>query len=287
MKIQSVRDKLSTIIFLLCIGMSFSLYGQQKAFVTIPAGHYAVGAENHPVNPLRTVFISSFSISTTEVTNREFSRFIQETNYITGAEKYRDALVFEPGLEEFRWITDSTANWRFPNGKGRGGIEEKMDHPVTCISFMDAVAYCKWAGVRLPSLEEWETAAKAGSKSIYFDSVTTDNIVAYANIWHGKDHLKADSSDGYMYTAPVASFKPNPLGLYDVFGNVFEFCTGSLARDGDRAVAHARGGSWWCSKHACSFFNAVDIGCVNPHASFSNQGFRVVKKQPPKCATSH
>lgn len=73
---------------------------------------------------------------------------------ITDAEKKKDALVFEPGLEELRWKNDPTACWRFPNGISRGGIDDKMDHPVTCISYTDIIAYCQWAKVRLPTLDE-------------------------------------------------------------------------------------------------------------------------------------
>lgn len=261
------------LLFFYCTG----LFSQERPFIKIPAGTYAVGLKGNVENPLRRITVNAFSIAATELTNAEFERFVLATGYQTEAERFKDALVFEPGLEEFRWLDDSTAYWRHPNGITRGGITGKMDHPVTGISFTDALAYCKWAGVRLPTLEEWEIAARAGSATKYFKGVTGENISRYANIWLGRDHLQADSTDGFMYTAPVASFKPNPLGLYDVFGNVFEFCSGSLSRDKGRRVAHARGGSWWCSKNACNFFNAVDIGSVNPHASFSNLGFRVVK----------
>ncbi len=268
------------LVLLGIISYSPGLLSQDAVFVPIPAGTYQVGEKNHVQNPLRKVKVNSFYIAAHEVTNHEFQQFILSTGYITEAEQTKNALVFEPGLEEFRWLTDSTAYWRYPNGITRGGIDSKMRHPVTCISFTDALAFCKWAGVRLPTLEEWEVAATAGIPSKYFRKVSKRNIQRYANIWHENNHLKPDHRDGFLYTAPVASFKPNPLGLYDVLGNVFEFCAGSLPRDNGRKVAHARGGSWWCSANACSFFNTKDIGSVNPHASFSNQGFRVVKNIP-------
>lgn len=248
------------------------------AYVLVPAGTYNVGQKGHVLNPLRPVKTDRFYIATTELTNAAFENFIQATGYVTDAERLKNALVFVPGLEEFKWLEDSTACWRYPNGKSRGGIENKSKHPVTTISYQDALAYCTWAKVRLPSLEEWEIASRAGSADPYFWGTDQQKAGIYANIWQGRNHLKADSSDGYMYTAPVASFRPNAWGLYDMYGNVFEFCTGSLATDSKKGnTAHARGGSWWCSKNACNFFNSVDIGRVHPHASFSNQGFRVVK----------
>lgn len=280
---MSKRNKWQSVLILCCIiGYSPALLSQDwegGLWTYIPGGTYRVGEKNHTQNPLRNVTVDSFYIGVYEVTNNAFKQFIQATGYITEAERYKDALVFEPGLEAFRWLTDSTAYWRYPNGLTRGGIEEKMNHPVTCISFNDALAFCQWAGVRLPTLEEWEIAAGAGARSRYFGKANKKNIGRYANIWNGNNHLKPDKSDGFLYTAPVGSFKPNPLGLYDVLGNVFEFCTGSLPRDKGRKVAHARGGSWWCSANACSFFNTKDIGSVNPHASFSNLGFRVVKNK--------
>lgn len=245
-------------------------------YAFVRGGAYTVGKENHLLNPLRQTTVKDFYIARRETTNQEFERFVKATSYRTDAEHRHDAMVFEPGLKEFKWLEDSSAWWRYPNGLSRGGIEDRMDHPVTCISYSDILAYCQWAGVRLPSLDEWEIASRAGAATDYFFGNDHGGISEYANIWHGRDHLKADSTDGYLYTSPVGSFAPNPWGLYDMYGNVFEFCSGKPGNE-KSTVAHARGGSWWCSKNACSFFNSVDIGRVNIHASFSNQGFRVVK----------
>ncbi len=246
-------------------------------FVLVPAGKYTIGKKGYLTNPLRTVQVDSFFIAPYETTNRHFEAFVKATHYQTDAERRHDALVFEPGLREFEWMNDTTAYWRYPNGISRGGIEKEMDHPVTCISYHDIMAYCTWAGVRLPTLDEWEIACRAGTTTDYFFGDNGALIGQYANVWHGRDHMMADTMDGHMYTAPVGSFKPNAWGLYDMYGNVFEFCTGKLLPDESNTLAHARGGSWWCSKNACNFFNSYDIGRVNIRASFSNQGFRVVK----------
>jgi formylglycine-generating enzyme len=274
-------------IFLFCSAFVFysnglsaqlaPLQGTDSQYVLISKGIFTIGKKNHLLNPQRKVEVNDFYIAKTETTNQQFSLFVATTLYKTDAERMHNAMVFQPGLKEFEWIEDSTAYWRYPNGISRGGIENKMDHPVTCISFTDIQAYCKWAGVRLPSLPEWEIASRAGSDSDYFFGNNKEKIKLYANIWQGRNHLKADSSDGYMYTSPVASFAPNALGLYDMYGNVFEFCTGKLKESEKSTIAHARGGSWWCSKNACNFFNSYDIGRVNIRASFSNQGFRAVK----------
>ncbi|NSL90188.1 SUMF1/EgtB/PvdO family nonheme iron enzyme [Chitinophaga sp. Mgbs1] len=256
-----------------------TVYAQaDTSFVHIPAGEYMLGSKASILNPARKVRTAGYYMAATELTNAAFDKFVQATGYITEAEKRKNALVFEPGLEEFRWKEDSTAYWRYPNGVSHGGIEDKMNHPVTTISYRDAMAYCQWAHVRLPTLDEWEIASRAGASSLYSWGNNRDSIGRYANIWHGRNHLVADTSDGYMYTSPVASFRPNAWGLYDMYGNLFEFCEGRLPTDKKESrMVHARGGSWWCSKNSCNYFNSVDIGRVNPVASFSNQGFRVVK----------
>lgn len=250
---------------------------QGGGMVKVPAGKYWIGKKDYTVNPRRVVTVDSFLIARCETTNGEFTAFVGATGYVTDAERTRDALVFAPGLEEFQWLEDSTAYWRYPNGLSRGGIEDKMDHPVTCISYRDVQAYCRWAGARLPTLEEWEVAARAGSTTDWFFGADDAAIGKYGNVWYGKDHMQADSSDGYLYTSPVGHFAPNPWGLYDVYGNVFEFCSGKVDPNEKSSVAHARGGSWWCSRSSCHYFNSYNIGRVNVHASFSNQGFRVAK----------
>jgi formylglycine-generating enzyme len=251
----------------------------QDGYAHIAAGEYTVGEKNHLVNPKRTITLQAFDIGIHEVTNREFAAFVEATGHVTAAERHHNAMVFYPGLDEFQWHPDSTASWRHPNGVTRGGIENKMDHPVTCISFGDIQAYCTWAGVRLPTLDEWEVAARSGARSHYFWGNKGDSLARYANYWHGKDHLQSDSGDTWQYTSPVGTFAPNPNGLYDVYGNVFEFCADVPEFFEDRArIACARGGSWWCSFNSCRFFNNADIGRVFQGASFSNQGFRVVRE---------
>lgn len=249
-----------------------------QQFVKIESGEYQLGAKNHLVNPKRTVAVAGFSIATHEVTNREFAAFVAATGYETFAERRHDAMVFYPGLAEFRWHQDSTANWRFPNGVAYGGIEDKMDHPVTCICFHDIEAYCAWAKVRLPTLDEWEVATRAGSSTHYFWGNSRKPLKQYANVWHGRDHLVADTADPWLRTSPVGTYAPNPWGLYDVYGNIFEFCADRPNYWAeDSLFACARGGSWWCSFASCSFFNSTDIGKVRKVASFSNLGFRVVE----------
>jgi formylglycine-generating enzyme len=264
------------LLLFLCIGLS-ARPQVKDSFVLVPKGQYTVGKRHFPLNPLRKVTVDSFYIAVYETTNHQFAAFVAATRYLTDAERRHDAMVFTPGLAEFRWLQDSTACWRYPNGVARGAITQKMDHPVTCISYSDILAYCRWAAVRLPTLEEWEIACRAGTTTDYFFGANDSAIDRYANIWHLDDHLSADSSDGYMYTAPVGSFAPNPWGLYDMYGNVFEFCSGKLDAAESKTLAHARGGSWWCSAASCHFFNSYDIGSTNIHASFSNQGFRVVR----------
>ena len=251
-------------------------------FVRVPAGQYLVGKAAYAPNQRRKIKVGSFYIAKHETTNRQFAAFVAATTYVTDAERRHNGLIFLPGLQDFDWITDTTACWRYPNGIGRGGIADKMDHPVTGISYHDAEAYCAWAGVRLPTLEEWEIACRAGSSTDYFFGQRDDSISKYANIWLGEDHLKGDSAaDGYMYTSPVGTFAPNPWGLYDMYGNVFEFCTGRLLPDEKPSTAHARGGSWWCSAMSCHFYTSYNIGAVNKRASFSNLGFRVAISSQP------
>ena len=267
-------------IRLLLIGFLFtSLINSQNTsieFISVPPGNYKLGTKKLPYNPSRVFVTTGYKISKYEITNSQFSDFIKQTGYKTTAERNHRAQVYRPGLEDYIWHEDSSAFWKFPQGKSYYCIDSLPNHPVTCITLEDAKAYCSWAKVRLPTFDEWEAACRAGSSEIYHWGKDIDKAIIYGNIWHGKDHKKPDFSDGYCFTSPVGSFKPNNWGLYDMAGNVFELCDGSFPNDAE-GIAHARGGSWWCSKYTCSFFNSVNIGKYKSKASFSNIGFRVVK----------
>jgi len=248
-----------------------------EGFVKIPAGEYELGAKGHYVNPHHKTKTNGFYISETEITNKQFEKFVKATGYKTIAEKYHNAMTFKVGLDEFEWYNDSTANWRYPFGTSNEGIASKMDHPVTCICFLDIQKYCAWAKVRLPTLDEWEIACRAGTKGKHFFQGDSTRVTEYGNIWLSRRHSEVNVPDEHLFTSPVKTFRPNPWGLYDMYGNCFEFCADRAGPYKQKKnLACARGGSWWCSKNSCNFFNSVDIGRCDRFASFSNQGFRVV-----------
>ncbi len=247
------------------------------AFIIVPAGDYRIGAKDAPRNPSRMVTLKSFAIAEAETTNAQFAKFVAATSYVTDAEKRGFGKVSLEGMPDWAWKEVPGANWRRPLGDEGKSWEQLRDHPVTQISGADAEAYCQWLGVRLPTLNEWEVAARAGATTRYpwgekFDPKN-------ANIWNGDSHLKNTREDGHVYTSPVKSYPPNAWGLYDVIGNVFEYCAGqpldAKKSDEERFIC-GRGGSWWCSANTCHFYNLVDFGRMDKHGSLANQGFRVV-----------
>jgi sulfatase modifying factor 1 len=245
--------------------------------VSIPAGTYRVGVPGHLRNPRRTVHLQGYRVADAETTNEEFARFVEATGYITDAEKIGYGLVAREGMIDWAWTETKGATWRAPFGPEEPRTGELTNHPVTQISGADAEAYCRWIGGRLPTLEEWEVGARSGSTTRWPWGKKLDPHLA--NVWNGTNHLHNTREDGWIYTSPVRSFPPNAWGLYDVIGNVFEYCEGlpTIFRKGEEAKLIAgRGGSWWCSTGTCDFFNLVDIGAMDRHGSLANQGFRVV-----------
>lgn len=226
----------------------------------IPGGTYTRGEDRslggtarYPEEqPVHEVTVSSFFIDTTEVTNAQFARFVEETGYQTQAEKgftkedfpnapeeqlKAGALVFEapegevekwqPGSEWQWWQFVPGANWRHPLGPD-SSIEDKMDHPVVNVTKEDAEAYCKWAGKRLPTEAEWERAARGNLDHTLFiwgDKPKPDSDQWPANTFQGEFPNKNSALDGHTGSSAVKSYPPNGFGLYDMAGNVWEICS--------------------------------------------------------------
>lgn len=204
--------------------------------------------------PAHPVSVDGFWIDETEVTNAQFQEFVNETNYVTVAERKPDweqlkmqvppgtpkppdslltpgSLVFSPptgvvSLNDYSqwWRWTAGADWKHPEGPG-SNIEQRMNHPVVQVAWEDAVVYCKWADKRLPTEAEWELAARAGDASqpyVWHDELNVNGQFA-ANTFQGSFPNKELVEDGFSGTAPVKSFPPNKSGLYDIIGNVWEW----------------------------------------------------------------
>lgn len=225
--------------------------------VQIPEGEFIMGGEGKlalkrefPKHPVK---VNSFYMDEHEVTNAEFKKFVEETNYKTIAERpinweelktqlppgtpkppdealQPGSLVFtpKPGITDLTnyyqwWAWTNHVNWKEPYGKG-SSIEGKETHPVVHIAIADAKAYAKWAGKRLPTEAEWEWAARGGLKETIYPWGNKDvNETPYeCNFFQGAFPSENSIADGFENTAPVGSFKPNGYGLYDMAGNVWE-----------------------------------------------------------------
>ena len=228
--------------------------------VWIPGGEYTRGSTHRLANaveqPLHQVRIDGFWMDETEVTNRQFAKFVEETGYVTVAERpptkeeilkqlppgspdppedmlVAASMVFSPPsgavpLNRFDlwWAWVPGAHWRNPEGPD-SDLKGRDDHPVVHVCFVDAMAYTKWADKRLPTEAEWEFAARGGLKNMPFvwgDDPLSDKK-PQTNIWQGDFPHHNTKADGYIGTAPVRSFPRNGYGLYHMSGNVWEWCS--------------------------------------------------------------
>jgi len=295
----------------------------------IPGATYAMGdGAHHPEeSPVHRVTVRGFWIDRTEVTNREFARFVEATSYVTEAERPIDArafpkarpedlqpggMVFQPiegvdpgmcGIGDLPWWRFTPgANWRHPEGPG-SSIDHRMDHPVVQVSYRDALAYCAWAGKRLPTEAEWELAARGGleGKAYIWGDEERPGGKPMCNHWQGAFPARDLGEDGFRGTAPVGSFPPNGLGLSDMAGNVWEFTAdwydpgyyaaspaempagparGHDPQDtgfGQRAM---RGGSWLCDHAYCFRYRPGARHGVDELTATNHIGFRCVSDAP-------
>ena len=203
--------------------------------------------------PAHLVTVDGFFIDATEVTNKQFDKFVKATNYITVAERSIDweemkkelppntpkphdsilqpgSLLFNKNIDAvanmnnyFQWWTWKIgANWRHPSGPN-STIEGKDNYPVVHIAFEDALAYCKWANRSLPTEAQWESAAQGTNENMIFTwGNDLNRLNSNANTWQGVFPIKNESKDGFEYISPVKSYPPNSIGIYDMTGNVWE-----------------------------------------------------------------
>jgi sulfatase modifying factor 1 len=255
----------------------------------IPAGVFLMGSRDQAPDesPVHPVAVAAFWMDRHEVTVAEFGRFVAATGYRTEAERFGWSGVFDTTRGE--WTRADGSDWRRPEGPGSKAPPEE---PVTQVSWNDAAAFARWAGKRLPTEAEWEHAARgglAGRTYAWGDELRPGGRVM-ANWWQGVFPSHDTGEDGYRGRAPVGRFPPNGYGLYDVIGNVWEWCADwydaayyrrSPARDprgpetGTERVM--RGGSWMCSENFCSNYRVASRSHATPDSGLDNLGFRCAR----------
>lgn len=307
-----------------------------EGMVKIPGGEFVMGAadkEGRPDEyPQHKVKVTGFWMDVTEVTNAMFKKFVDATGYVTTAERAPDweelkkqlpadtpkppdsvlvaaSLVFTPPSaavplndagQWWKWVKG--ANWKHPQGPG-SSIKGKDNYPVVQVSWDDAVAYAKWAGKRLPTEAEWELAARAGlvNQPFTWGNEPIDKGRPKANTWQGHFPDHNTNADGYARIAPVKSFAANNYGLYDMAGNVWEWCADWYRSDYYTQVAGkiqdnpggpassydpdeptvpkkvVRGGSFLCHASYCASYRVSARMKTSPDTGLEHTGFRCVK----------
>ncbi|KAF1048216.1 formylglycine-generating enzyme family protein [Xylophilus sp.] len=265
-------------------------------FIDLPGGRFLMGtddAEGFPGDgegPVRAVEVAPFSIAAHPITNAQFARFADAAGYTTEAERWGSAFVFLGHLPPARraalgagrvagtpwWALVDGACWRHPEGPG-SDLAARADHPVVQVSWHDAQAFCAWAGARLPTEAEWEYAARGGlvqQRYAWGDDFTPGGRWM-CNTWQGRFPEYDTGEDGFAGTSPVGAYPPNGYGLFDVAGNVWEWCADRFApRDDARAM---RGGSFLCHASYCNRYRVAARSSNTPDSATANIGFRVVR----------
>lgn len=305
--------------------------------VYIEGAEFVMGGNNKQASPdeypNHKVKLKGFWIDVTEVTNAQFKKFVDATGYVTTAEQKPDweqlkkqlppgtqkpdesmlvaaSLIFKPTtaavpLNDYSqwWTWAEGASWKHPHGP-KSDIKGKEQFPVVHVSYYDALAYSKWAGKRLPTEAEWEFAARGGLKNqVYpWGNESVNSGKQKANIWQGDFPYKNTLQDKFYYSAPVKSFAPNGYGLYDMAGNVWEWCSDyydnryyatinkpeGIANPKGPASSHdpdepyaikrvVRGGSFLCNDSYCSGFRVSRRMKTSEDSGMEHLGFRCVQ----------
>lgn len=219
--------------------------------------------------------IKSFWIDKNLVTVADFRKFVLETKYKTEADKFGDAGFFD--VETGSWSLKKGANWQYPQGNDFPKAPD--NHPVTQVSWNDAVAYCKWAGKRLPTQAEYELAAKNGedSEQTYSWGESDEENGKYkGNFWQGSFPFVNTVKDRFQYTSPVGYFGKTEIGMTDMGGNVWQWTADWSKEKPDEKLQ--TGGSYLCDKAVCHGYKIGNTASSTPETSLMHVGFRGVKE---------
>jgi len=286
----------------------------QEGMEPTPGGRFTMGSEEfYPEEgPMRQVSVKPFLIDRFAVSNRDFEAFVQDTGYLTTAEIPLDpagapgmpeeyfaagSLVFRMTkgpvpLDDFNnwWEFVPGANWRNPEGP-ESTLEGREDHPVVHVSYLDAVAFAKWAGKSLPNEKEWEFVAKAGSSSDFpWGDTLSQRGKIMANTWMGEFPWRHNRVKDGIFTVPIDAFEASRFGTFNMIGNVWEWTSERFhgphdpaksccvptrpLRDTDRLVL--KGGSFLCSASYCERYRPAARSPQEVRASSNHIGFRCV-----------
>lgn len=279
----------------------------KKGMIYVQGGDFLMGTEDEhgfPADgegPIRKVRLDPFYLDECAVSNIQYKKFVDETGYKTEAETFGNSFVFhllvsdavakivkQAPADTPWWRLVDGACWKYPEGPD-STIENRMDHPVIHVTWNDAIAYCRWAGKRLPTEAEWECAARGGRVQNIFpwgDELEPEGKHV-CNVWQGDFPDKNTAVDGYISTAPVISYSPNDYGFYNIVGNVWEWCfdwwspnyhimgprvSPKGPPNGDRKVI--KGGSYLCHESYCNRYRVAARSSNTPDSSTGNTGFR-------------
>jgi formylglycine-generating enzyme required for sulfatase activity len=309
-----------------------------QGMVWIPGGEFSMGSDEageslcglpgvtRDAQPIHRVYVDGFWMDKTDVRNEQFDQFVKATGYVTIAERtptkeefpgappenlVAGSTVFTPTAgpvplnDYFQWWRyEKGANWRHPEGSA-SDLKGREKYPVVHIAYPDAEAYAKWAGKRLPTEAEWEFAARGGlSGKLYaWGDQLKPGGKWMANIYEGQFPVKDTGDDGFAGLAPVAQFPANGYGLYDMAGNVWQWCSdwyradyfatlaaqGGVARNPqgpetpydpaeptEKKRVH-RGGSFLCTYQYCTRYMVGTRGKGEVTTGSNHLGFRCVK----------
>ena len=303
--------------------------------VWIAGGEFMMGTDTDPQRredetPAHKVKLDGFWMDITEVTNAQFEEFVKATGYVTTSEKPIDweelklqlppetpkppedmlmaaSMVFTKteapvDLNNYMnwWTFVKGADWKHPQGP-LTNIADKKNHPVVQVSWDDAVAYCKWAGKRLPTEAEWEFAARGGIADAIYPWGNDKDLPKFTNSWQGNFPNLNTKEDGYLTTSPVKNYSSNNFGLYDIAGNVWEWCfdfydvnyykvcfkEGTVINPNGPEkpydpnqplnIVHVkRGGSFLCNEVYCSSYRVAARMATSYDTGQDHSGFRCV-----------